>query len=267
MPSINDQTPQTILAAFVAPFPLPEVRFLPQAVHGNRALAIAYITARAVMDRLDQVVGVDGWHDAYEILPDHLVVCRLRVRVAGEWIEKADVGNTSEQPDDGDRLKAAFSDALKRAAVKFGIGRYLYRIPQQWVDYDPAKKQFTARPTLPAWALPGGQPAKEATPPTDNSPPPEKRPPANGRELLDRIRALDASLSLKGKIAPGALLKHVVEAGGRAGLPPDILEWEGKAMQFAATETKRFLYRLPTDEEEKARDFADAARDRKGGSP
>jgi hypothetical protein len=40
-------------------------------------------------------------------------------------LTKVDVGGPSEQPDGGDWLKAAFSDALKRAAVKFGVGRHL----------------------------------------------------------------------------------------------------------------------------------------------
>ena len=66
----------------------------------------------------------------------------------------ADVGSQSEQPDGGDRTKAAFSDALKRAAVKFGIGRYLYRLPAQWVDYDSHKREFVKPPTLPAAAVP-----------------------------------------------------------------------------------------------------------------
>jgi len=61
-------------------------------------------------------------------------MCRLRIKLGDRWISKTDVGSPSEQPDVGDRLKAAFSDALKRAAVKFGIGRYLYRLSAQWVD-------------------------------------------------------------------------------------------------------------------------------------
>jgi hypothetical protein len=56
----------------------------------------------------------------------------------------------SEQPDGGDRLKAAFSDALKRAAVKYGVGRYLYRLPSQWVDYDPQRRQFKTTLLVPA---------------------------------------------------------------------------------------------------------------------
>jgi hypothetical protein len=85
----------------------------------------------------------------------------LRCRIGGEWIVKTDVGGPSEQPDGGDRLKAAFSDALKRAAVKFGIGRYLYRLPPQWVDYDPQKRKFLHTPKLPQESPQATKPAKK----------------------------------------------------------------------------------------------------------
>src|SRR3954451_7325179 len=146
---------EELTEALAAPFNPREVRFKPGVVSGNRALALVYVDARVIQDRLDEVLGVAGWQDEYECLPDGSVVCRLHLRLGSEWITKMDVGGQSEQPDEGDRRKAAFSDALKRAAVKFGIGRYLYRLPQQWVDYDPNKKQFARPPSLPAWALPG----------------------------------------------------------------------------------------------------------------
>jgi hypothetical protein len=101
-----------------APFDAAAVRWKPMKVRGNRALAAAHIDSRAVQDRLDEVLGVDGWQDDYQCLPDGSVVCRLRCRIGGEWLTKVDAGGPSEQPDGGDRLKAAFSDALKRAAVK-----------------------------------------------------------------------------------------------------------------------------------------------------
>lgn len=137
------------------PFEPDEVKWKPQAVRGDRALAIAYVDARVVMDRLDDVLGVGGWQTSYQVVNDG-VICRLSIRVAdtGEWIEHADVGSFSDQPDDGDKLKAAFSDALKRAAVHLGISRYLYRLPHQWVDFDAQKKQLKVKPALPAWALP-----------------------------------------------------------------------------------------------------------------
>jgi hypothetical protein len=155
---------QSIREALAAPIPIEDIKWKPQAVSGNRALAVCYVDARAIMDRLDDVVGVDGWQDAYELLPDGSVVCKLRVRI-GEWIEKSDIGGQSEQHDEHDKHKAAFSDALKRAAVKFGIGRYLYRLPKQWADYDPKTKQFTRAPKLPASAMP--KPRQTPQPPPE----------------------------------------------------------------------------------------------------
>jgi hypothetical protein len=149
----------SIAESLGAPFAANEIRWKPQTVSGNRALAICYIDARAVIDRLDETLGIDGWTDAYEVLPDGSVVCTLKARIGNSWVSKVDVGGPSEQPDEGDRRKAAFSDALKRTAVKLGIGRYLYRLPRQWVDWDSQKRQFVRVPTLPAWALPAQRPA------------------------------------------------------------------------------------------------------------
>jgi hypothetical protein len=149
-------TPSEIRAALAAPFDPSEIHWKPQHVAGNRALAVAYLDARAVMDRLDAVCGL-GWSDSYDVLPSGSVVCRLQIEVDGRTIVKTDVGSPSEQPDDGDKMKAAFSDALKRAAIKLGVGRYLYRLPKQWVDYDAQKKVLKTQPQLPAWALPAAK--------------------------------------------------------------------------------------------------------------
>src|SRR6185369_11460105 len=155
----SDKTPQedlpipegveSVTERLAEPFDDNEVKFKPAVVSGNRCLALPYVDARAIQDRLDEVLGVAGWQDEYECLADGAVTCRLRLRLGEEWITKMDVGGQSEQPDEGDRRKAAFSDALKRAAVKFGVGRYLYRCKPQWVDYDPQKRQFLRQPTLP----------------------------------------------------------------------------------------------------------------------
>lgn len=145
---------KTLSLQLTAPFPMDAVHFKPLAVKGNQALAAAYLDARAVMQRLDSVFGVGGWKDAYQLVNGGSVVCTLSVKIDGEWVEKTDVGSPSEQPDDGDKLKAAFSDALKRAAVKLGIGRYLYRLPRLWVEYDAQRRQFVRPPQLPPWALP-----------------------------------------------------------------------------------------------------------------
>jgi hypothetical protein len=158
-------TPEEIADALSAPFEANEVKFKPQSVKGNRALAICYIDARLVADRLDEVMGIDGWKTEYTQVGPCSVECRLSLKINGEWVGKADVGSVSEQPDEGDRMKAAYSDALKRAAVLWSVGRYIYRVPNCWCDYDPQKKQFTQKPQLPAWALPKKQPARPAPAP------------------------------------------------------------------------------------------------------
>lgn len=189
-------TPQEIQAELSEPFAAVDVGWKPQSVKGNRALAIAYIDARNVMDRLDAVVGIDNWQDDYDLLPDGSVVCRLRVRVGAEWVVKSDVGGPSEQPDQGDRLKAAFSDALKRAAVKFGIGRYLYSLDSVWCDYDPVKRAFSQRPQLPVWALPK---VKKQAPPAQRPPTP---PAADVLPLWDDPEAFFERLKRAGREWP-----------------------------------------------------------------
>src|SRR5262249_53261447 len=204
-------TVEELTEALAAPFDVRAVRFKPAVVSGNRALALAYVDARVIQDRLDEVLGVTGWQDEYECLPDGSVVCRLRFRRGDEWITKMDVGGQSEQADEGDRRKAAFSDALKRAAVKFGIGRYLYRLPSQWVDYDPQKRQFARTPTLPPFAVP--RPSKQVEhsrsvslptrgasrpPPTADSGKSSPAMPANGVELQRRVHDYDARLAQQG---------------------------------------------------------------------
>jgi hypothetical protein len=187
------------------------------------------------MDRLDAVVGVHNWQDRYQLLPDNAVQCRLRVRIHGEWVAKADVGSPSDQPDGGDRLKAAFSDALKRAAVKFGIGRYLYGLPPTWTDYDPTKRQFTSVPRLPEWALPRPVACLNGS---------AKKLPADGTELQRRLLEADTELAGKGLCKNGALLGHVSQAETKAGYGTDMSQWSGPAIELAVAETRAFKSRL-----------------------
>jgi len=235
-----------VAAALAAPFDSAEVKFKPQTVSGQRALAVPFVDARVIQDRLDDVLGVMGWQDSYECLPDGAVVCRLRIRLGAEWITKEDVGGQSEQPDEGDRRKAAFSDALKRAAVKFGIGRYLYRCKPQWVDYDPQKRQFVRQPMLPVTtsSMPDKKALKskqeEAAPVVAPTPPSGRGLPANGAELQRRLYEKDERLAKEGICKPGELVKHVQAAGVKAGHDKDLGNWSGPAIQLAVNETRAF---------------------------
>lgn len=246
-----------ITAALAAPFDSSAIHFKPGKISGNRAMALVYVDARAIQDRLDEVLGVLGWQDEYECLADGAVVCRLRLRLGDEWITKMDVGAPSEQADEGDRRKAAFSDALKRAAVKFGIGRYLYRIGTQWVEYDSQKRRFVNKPVLPSHSLerkglttrPQSR-TNSAHIPSGMAGPTNREVesqgvnrhnlPATGLELQQRLNAYDSQLAKQGVCKPGELVNHVVQAGCRAGFNKDLTQWSGSAIHFAVEETRSF---------------------------
>lgn len=87
--------------------------------------AIPYIDARDVMNRLDKVVGIQSWSDSYKLIDEKTIQCRLTIHN----ISKSDVGDISTFSP----MKGAYSDALKRAAVKFGIGRFLYETEKIFV--------------------------------------------------------------------------------------------------------------------------------------
>lgn len=96
----------------------------------------AYIDARDVMDRLDVICGPDGWQDEYSNVGNGATCCRIGIRmIEGSqeyWIWKSDgAGQTDVEGD-----KGQFSDAFKRAAVKHGIGRYLYDCDSPWIALD-----------------------------------------------------------------------------------------------------------------------------------
>lgn len=136
MPTTED------LKLLFAEFPRDAVSWRAQSVtkDGTKALALAYIDARDVMDRLDDVCGTENWQDRYEFHGTR-TICYLSIRVGDEWITKADGAGDS----DVEAEKGAISDALKRAAVKWGIGRYLYHIVSPWVQCDSYETEYQGK--------------------------------------------------------------------------------------------------------------------------
>jgi len=116
-----------------------------------KGLAVAYITNRAIQNRLDKVCGVDGWQNEFKEVNGGFV-CGISISIHGSWITKYDGASlTGIEP-----IKGGLSDAMKRAAAQWGIGRYLYKIPAQWVKIKLQGKSYVIDevPKLPAWALP-----------------------------------------------------------------------------------------------------------------
>lgn len=176
VPDSNEQVSQksvdVIMAELKEPFSAKDIDWRVQrsmkTSSGDKAIALAYVDARAVMDRLDEVVGADNWQDFYTRWGGDGALCTLSIRINGEWISKADGADDT----DFEAIKGGLSSALKRAAVKWGIGRYLYDLKEQWVDIKPQKsspddmyindkrtdiKGYWSVPKLPGWALPGAE--------------------------------------------------------------------------------------------------------------
>jgi hypothetical protein len=130
----------------------------------SKALALAYIDSRAVMDRFDDAVGPENWQNDYRTGPDGGVLAGIGIRIGGEWVWKWDGAENS----DFEGVKGGLSDSFKRAAVKWGIGRYLYDVPAIWVDCEQRGKTVVlkSKPKLPDWAMPK---AAKPTPPTGTS--------------------------------------------------------------------------------------------------
>lgn len=100
-----------------------------------QASCIAYIDARDVMKILDEVVGPGNWQDDYKMVGDQRFA-GVGIKIDGEWIWKWDTGSESNV----EKEKGEVSDSFKRAAVKWGIGRFLYDLEIQYVDTNEAKK-------------------------------------------------------------------------------------------------------------------------------
>lgn len=107
--------------ALCAEFSAAEIKHRRQ---GGRELA--YITARTAMNRLDEVLGPENWSDEY-IPHEKSVLCKLTITLPdGSKLTKCDSGGYAGMQDEGDDEKSGYSDAFKRACVKFGVGRHLY---------------------------------------------------------------------------------------------------------------------------------------------
>jgi len=92
----------------------------------GKALVVSYIDARTASERLNAVCGL-GWSEVFTPV-DGGLECSIRV---GATVH-TDVGWSRSRGSDID-LKALYSDAFKRCAVKYGVGVSLYALPQQWV--------------------------------------------------------------------------------------------------------------------------------------
>lgn len=138
-----------ILAQLAAPFPPDRVswRVGPTTADKSKGQALCYIDARDVMARLDEIFG-EQWQCENVPMHNSTTCCRIGLPVGpnGEVRWRSDgagaTGNVDDEKQREMAEKGGYSDAFKRAAVQWGIGRYLYDIDTPWVEIEPAGKSY-----------------------------------------------------------------------------------------------------------------------------
>ena len=126
-----------ISAALAAPFEEKDLKHRP----GRAGMTFTYADARAVAQRLDDVLGLTGWEFEVAVADAARGVVKgtLHIVVDGKTVIHEDFGYPNSTQDD-EPLKSAASDALRRCAAQVGVGRSLY---------SPERGQATARAAAP----------------------------------------------------------------------------------------------------------------------
>lgn len=167
MPATREQ-----LEALRAPIDPAYIQFRVGSVNAQhaRGLALAYIDARAVQERLDGTVGPENWSLEYACQPytvykydqatnkkaaieSHAWTCRLSINTENGWVTKSDGAEQTAM----EQVKGGMSDAFKRAAVAWGIGRALYNFPQIWTGVKKLGRTWVIEevPAIPQWYIDG----------------------------------------------------------------------------------------------------------------
>jgi hypothetical protein len=163
------------------PFPPEDIEWrVSRAGTGSKGLyckVLAYVTARAIQERLDAVCGPENWRNEEPRLIEFQVgkyafACGISIRINGEWITKWDVAEPTPERGEftGTSAKGGFSGATKRAGTQWDIARYLYYLDEtsaevsdsggkgwNWAKLpknEGGRVYYWKTPSLPAWALP-----------------------------------------------------------------------------------------------------------------
>jgi len=139
-----------ILNDLKTPFPANKIHWRVGATTSDntKGIALAYIDARDVMGRLDDVCGAENWQCRYPFTG----CCEGGIKLNDEWVWKANGAGVTAY----EAAKGQYSDAFKRAAVLWGVGQYLYDLPNEWVPIKKRGKSYVINgsPKLPDWATP-----------------------------------------------------------------------------------------------------------------
>lgn len=141
---MGQKDPRQIQVELAMPFAPEDLEWRLQKVVEAKELGIAvpYVTNRAIMGRLDDVVGPENWYNEFK--PWHgaggkeAQLCGLSIRYGDGFITKWDGAENS----DIEPVKGGLSDSMKRAAVQWGIGRVLYNMDVVFVNVEKRGKTW-----------------------------------------------------------------------------------------------------------------------------
>ena len=113
-----------------APIQPNEIEWRVQSVTSTgKMIVVPYINNRCVMQRFDAAFGPTNWTSEFREIGNGFI-CRLTVYMDGQTIFREDgASKTNIEPE-----KGGISDAMKRAAVQFGLGRCLYDYPKVFIE-------------------------------------------------------------------------------------------------------------------------------------
>jgi len=139
-----------------------------QSANQYGASCVAYIDARQVQDLLDEVCGQEFWQSRYSEHKGNLF-CEIGIKTSvilnvddkkvnySNWVWKSDCGSESNI----EKQKGEASDAFKRAAVMWGVGRFLYskkivKLPVKekggkWLPYSEKTSKFIYGDDISKW--------------------------------------------------------------------------------------------------------------------
>jgi hypothetical protein len=139
---------EKLLAELSKPFPPHAVSWKPGHAKGDKCMALAYADLRAYQDRLDEIFGID-WSCRYVPWEGNRIICELTIYVGDalgrrEAIVRSSTGEADAQ-DEKNNMAGSVSEAMafKRACAMFGLGRYLYDLPNAWVEFDTQSKRIS----------------------------------------------------------------------------------------------------------------------------
>ena len=187
----------------------------------GKATILSYVDARYVQDILDDVVGPENWENRFYEAKGALF-CEISINLGDYKISKSDCGTESDIAP----AKGEASDAFKRAAVMFGIGRDLYSCETLFANLENKgtyKDKFGNEHIK--WALP-----RDWKPDTNKQEPKPKQTMKVDNNLNVTIEAVKEKFD-------GAVMKNLVNFGKHNGkdwseVPEDYINWVCKNSKF-----------------------------------